>query len=115
MTNPGTADAERSDALRIAITPRIARLVSWVPARTPTLPTLRDARAPERTAAPGRSLVACYTSRPVDPGTSRVRVPWGCSSAGRAPRSHRGGQGFESPHLHHFPWVGWAGGEPKGL
>src|SRR4029077_10353207 len=29
--------------------------------------------------------------------------PWGCSSAGRAPRSHRGGQGFESPHLHHFP------------
>ena len=26
--------------------------------------------------------------------------PWGCSSAGRAPRSHRGGQGFESPHLH---------------
>ena len=27
--------------------------------------------------------------------------PWGCSSAGRAPRSHRGGQGFESPHLHH--------------
>ena len=29
--------------------------------------------------------------------------PWGCSSAGRAPRSHRGGQGFESPHLHHSP------------
>ena len=29
------------------------------------------------------------------------RRPWGCSSAGRAPRSHRGGQGFESPHLHH--------------
>ena len=28
--------------------------------------------------------------------------PWGCSSAGRAPRSHRGGQGFESPHLHHI-------------
>jgi putative membrane protein len=30
-----------------------------------------------------------------------LRRPWGCSSAGRAPRSHRGGQGFESPHLHH--------------
>ena len=29
--------------------------------------------------------------------------PWGCSSAGRAPRSHRGGQGFESPHLHQHP------------
>ena len=41
-------------------------------------------------------------------------APWGCSSAGRAPRSHRGGQGFESPHLHHS-WVGRAGGEPKGL
>ena len=31
---------------------------------------------------------------------------WGCSSAGRAPRSHRGGQGFESPHLHHLPHPG---------
>ena len=30
-----------------------------------------------------------------------LRGPWGCSSVGRAPRSHRGGQGFESPHLHH--------------
>ncbi len=26
---------------------------------------------------------------------------WGCSSAGRASRSQRGGRGFESPHLHH--------------
>lgn len=25
---------------------------------------------------------------------------WGCSSAGRAPRSQRGGRGFEPPHLH---------------
>lgn len=25
---------------------------------------------------------------------------WGCSSAGRAPRSQRGGRGFESHHLH---------------
>jgi hypothetical protein len=32
---------------------------------------------------------------------ARLRPAWGCSSAGRAPRSHRGGQGFESPHLHH--------------
>jgi hypothetical protein len=35
-----------------------------------------------------------------------ARLPslaWGCSSAGRAPRSHRGGQGFESPHLHQPP------------
>lgn len=27
---------------------------------------------------------------------------WGCSSAGRARDSHLRGQGFESPHLHHF-------------
>ena len=27
---------------------------------------------------------------------------WGCSSAGRAPRSQRGGRRFESDHLHHF-------------
>jgi hypothetical protein len=26
---------------------------------------------------------------------------WGCGSVGRAPRSHRGGQGFESPQLHY--------------
>ena len=25
---------------------------------------------------------------------------WGCSSVGRAPPLHGGGQGFESPHLH---------------
>ena len=41
-------------------------------------------------------------------GTSRRRrrtlnLPrtWGGSSAGRAPRSHRGGQGFDPPPLHH--------------
>ena len=38
--------------------------------------------------------------RPKDPVLDSS-LAWGCSSAGRAPRSHRGGQGFESPHLHH--------------
>ena len=28
-------------------------------------------------------------------------MPWGCGSVGRAMRSQRIGQGFESPHLHH--------------
>ena len=28
-------------------------------------------------------------------------VAWGCSLVGRAPRSQCGGQGFESPQLHH--------------
>jgi hypothetical protein len=27
-------------------------------------------------------------------------APWGCSSAGRAPEWHSGGQGFDSPQLH---------------
>jgi hypothetical protein len=46
------------------------------------------------------------TSATLGPGRRPARpVPWGCSSAGRAPRSHRGGQGFESPHLHHLPTV----------
>ena len=27
---------------------------------------------------------------------------WAVSSAGRAPRSQRGGRGFESPTVHHF-------------
>ena len=26
---------------------------------------------------------------------------WGCSSAGRAPALHAGGQEFDPPHLHH--------------
>ena len=29
------------------------------------------------------------------------RGAWGCGAAGSASRSHREGQGFESPHLHH--------------
>lgn len=32
--------------------------------------------------------------------------PWGCSSAGRASRSQRGGRGFESHHLHHGNSIG---------
>ena len=31
--------------------------------------------------------------------------PWGISSAGRALRSHRRGQGFESPILHSMNWT----------
>ncbi len=37
-------------------------------------------------------------------GTRRDRMEvhkWGCSSVGRAPALQAGGQGFESPHLHH--------------
>ena len=29
-------------------------------------------------------------------------IIWGVSSAGRAPRLQRGGQGFDPPTLHHF-------------
>jgi hypothetical protein len=29
-------------------------------------------------------------------------LQWACSSVGRAPRSQRGGQGFEPPHVHHI-------------
>ena len=32
----------------------------------------------------------------------RKTAIWGCSSVGRAPRSQRGGHGFESHHLHHL-------------
>ena len=32
---------------------------------------------------------------------SKARLhPWGCSSAGRAPALHAGGQEFDPPHLH---------------
>ncbi len=62
-------------------------------------------RRSPREPANARSEIA--EGRMVDSGTvPRPRRPerrWGCSSAGRAPRSHRGGQGFESPHLHQIP------------
>ena len=32
-----------------------------------------------------------------------LEATWGCSSTGRAPPLHGGGQGFESPHLHQAP------------
>ena len=31
-----------------------------------------------------------------------IFLNWGVSSAGRAPRLHRGGQGFDPPTLHQF-------------
>ena len=46
-----------------------------------------------------------------------TRPSWGCSSAGRALRSHRRGQGFESPHLHHlfeFQRAVPSAGSPRG-
>ncbi len=47
-----------------------------------------------------RQVPRAILPRPIG-GRDRHRAPWGCSSAGRALRSHRRGQGFESPHLHH--------------
>ena len=37
---------------------------------------------------------------------AQARLTWGCSSAGRASRSQRGGRGFESHHLHHVVTAG---------
>ena len=33
-------------------------------------------------------------------GKAEALWKWGCSSAGRAPVLHAGGQEFDSPHLH---------------
>ena len=69
----------------------------------------RTGRDGARTAGPS-ARPAVPHRRPAKPGSNgaraKLRGPWGCSSAGRAPRSHRGGQGFESPHLHHRGSVG---------
>ena len=35
------------------------------------------------------------------PLAGKIRKSWGCSSAGRAPRSQRGGQRFDPAQLHH--------------
>jgi hypothetical protein len=43
------------------------------------------------------------------------RAVWGCSSAGRAPALHAGGQEFEPPHLHQTARAveRWGHGEKK--
>ena len=48
---------------------------------------------PPRGRGPGRGRI--HTPRHLTPPTA-----WGCSSVGRAPLLHSGGQGFESPQLH---------------
>ena len=78
-------------------------------------PAGADRRA-RRRSAPGPSATspwpACWRRRgwkhrrpcPRRPPGVQYRppAPWGSSSAGRAPRSQRGGRGFESLLLHHF-------------
>ena len=43
-------------------------------------------------------IVFCYNSIT---GVEKHELLWGISSAGRAPRLHRGGQEFDPPMLHH--------------
>ena len=45
-----------------------------------------------------RSQIRCLILRVLE---TEVSTLWGCSSAGRAPALHAGGQEFEPPHLHH--------------
>ena len=49
-----------------------------------------------------RSVVRVHFSPPLLLLQSgfKFNIPWGCSSAGRAPALQAGGQEFDSPHLH---------------
>src|SRR5215212_8817376 len=126
--SPGLAG--RPVSRTIARTTMATALERWRTAATRRLPRRRPANAAVRSTDPqhraamsprerpidirgayrpaGPAETPCYTSRPVGPSATcgPGARPWGCSSAGRAPRSHRGGQGFESPHLHHLPSPG---------
>ena len=62
----------------------------------------------------GRRRPSCYHSEPVPRPPTWRDHPWGCSSAGRALRSHRRGQGFESPHLHQLLRRGAVRAVPQG-
>ncbi len=66
----------------------------------------RDARRPHRGRPAGGAAAGGGKARPCPrrPRCVQYRppAPWGSSSAGRAPRSQRGGRGFESLLLHHF-------------
>src|SRR5437016_14506422 len=50
--------------------------------------------------AAGRRRVLDLQGLLVGGCVSKLSTPRGCSSAGRAPGSHPGGQGFEPPQLH---------------
>ena len=69
---------------------------------TPRTSSTRSSRpAPSTTERPGRGRDRRPRSgRPRLFGSLAVSTR-GCSAAGSAPRSQRGGQGFESPQLHH--------------
>ena len=47
-----------------------------------------------------RNLILFNFEAPASKGKWRLRPVWGCSSAGRAPALHAGGQEFDPPHLH---------------
>ena len=46
-------------------------------------------------------VLPCYGGLVIGPASTPNRCPWGRSSVGRAPEWHSGGQGFDSPRLHH--------------
>ena len=81
----------------------LTRCLSWPVAAVRGRGGPRRRSGIETAVRPGQYRVLHFPAGPPDVS---VRIPWGCSSAGRAPRSHRGGQGFESPHLHHRGSVG---------
>ena len=81
----------------------IERMFYLVKRRRPTGGRLGDGTEAASEAVPGRPRATLSPrSRVPRSVAARCEPSWGCSSAGRAPRSHRGGQGFESPHLHHL-------------
>ncbi len=100
----------RDDDFLVAAVDRVAcrrHLGAAVPAarRQRVGPTAPIDPLPLPAAALGRLALAARTGYP-------LQAHWGCSAAGSAPRSHRGGQGFESPQLHREEGPRYATGGP---
>src|SRR5882762_8375938 len=113
LVGPGTAETQLGSHSGMRLASEMRSNTSWMV--TPTVPVyvsetgrMGDNMAAERQRAPCRPCRPAYRRAAVRfGGVAGAGVPIlssrsarGCSSAGRAPGSHPGGQGFEPPQLH---------------
>ena len=101
---PGEPPASRPAAIAQTAerTPRKRQVAGSCPARGSNGSRAPSGAGPSLPLAPSRTASFSLTAGPTFAGMGRaIRFSSGPSPSGRAPRSQRGGRGFESRRLHH--------------
>ena len=101
---PGEPPASRPAAIAQTAerTPRKRQVAGSCPARGSNGSRAPSGAGPSLPLAPSRTASLSLTAGPTFAGMGRaIRFSSGPSPSGRAPRSQRGGRGFESRRLHH--------------